>query len=144
MYAHIFDYPMISSDSPTLYLSIFSNLCIMYPRVPVAEVLVRNGADIDAQTKGGYTPLHVACHFGQSNMVKFLLSKGANVRSSTSIGYTPLHQAAQQGHTNIVNVLLQNSAQPNAMTIVSSRFFMYVVRSFYYSMFLAFFFSWSQ
>lgn len=94
-------------------------ICCGVFRVPVAEVLVKNASDIDAQTKGGYTPLHVACHFGQSNMVKFLLGKGANVRSSTSIGYTPLHQAAQQGHTNIVNILLQNSAQPNAMTIVS-------------------------
>ncbi|WP_407809560.1 ankyrin repeat domain-containing protein, partial [Staphylococcus aureus] len=49
------------------------------------------------QTKAGYTPLHVACHFGQINMVRFLLQHGADVNAITSHGYTPLHQAAQQG-----------------------------------------------
>ena len=69
--------------------------------------------------QAGYTPLHVASHFGQINMVRFLLQHGADVKASTSIGYTPLHQAAQQGHTTIVNLLLENSAPPNSLTNVS-------------------------
>lgn len=87
--------------------------------MPVAEILVKNQAQIDAETKGGYTPLHIASHYGQVNMVRFLLSNGASVKSKTSIGYTPLHQAAQQGHTHIVNILLENAAEPNATTNVS-------------------------
>jgi len=70
--------------------------------------------------QAGYTPLHVASHFGQINMVRFLLQHGANVKACTSIGYTPLHQAAQQGHTSIVNLLLENSAPPNSLTNVST------------------------
>lgn len=69
--------------------------------------------------KAGYTPLHVAAHFGQAAMVRFLLSNGASVDSSTSAGYTPLHQAAQQGHTLVINLLLEGKAQPNATTHVS-------------------------
>ncbi|KAG8328492.1 hypothetical protein J6590_001165 [Homalodisca vitripennis] len=66
--------------------------------------------------KAGYTPLHVASHFGQLNMVRFLLENGANVDPSTGLGYTPLHQAAQQGHTLIITLLLKHKANPNAVT----------------------------
>jgi len=64
--------------------------------------------------------MHVACHFGQMNMVRFLLGHQTDVNSVTSQGYTPLHQAAQQGHPMIVNLLLENGASPNAVTTVSS------------------------
>lgn len=70
--------------------------------------------------QAGYTPLHVACHFGQLNMVRFLLDEGAKVSATTAVGYTPLHQAAQQGHSTIVNTLLESGAPPNATTNVSS------------------------
>lgn len=46
------------------------HLCAQEDRVNVAEDLVRGGAEIDSQTNAGYTPLHVACHFGQLNMVR--------------------------------------------------------------------------
>lgn len=69
--------------------------------------------------QAGYTPLHVACHFGQVNMVRFLLQHGANVDTSTTFGYTPLHQAAQQGHILVISLLLENKAKPNAVTNVS-------------------------
>ncbi len=69
--------------------------------------------------QSGYTPLHVACHFGQMNMVRFLLSHQTEVNPVTNQGYTPLHQAAQQGHPMIVDLLLENGASPNAVTTVS-------------------------
>ena len=62
----------------------------------------------------------MACHFGQLNMVRFLLSHGAEVNTTTSLGYTPLHQAAQQGHTLVITLLLEHKASPNAVTNVSS------------------------
>uniref|UniRef100_A0A4W5QYE9 Ankyrin 1 n=1 Tax=Hucho hucho TaxID=62062 RepID=A0A4W5QYE9_9TELE len=64
----------------------------------------------------GYTALHVACHYGNIKMVKFLLQQQAHVNSKTRVGYTPLHQAAQQGHTDIVTLLLKHGAQPNDIT----------------------------
>lgn len=71
---------------------------------------------MDSRTKGGYTPLHVASHFGHVNMVRFLIQNGADVNAINSHGYTPLHQAAQQGHTLIVNLLLEHQASPNVTT----------------------------
>ena len=66
--------------------------------------------------QSGYTPLHVACHFGQMNMVRFLLGHQSQVDAVTSQGYTPLHQAAQQGHPMIVSLLLDKGAEANAET----------------------------
>uniref|UniRef100_A0A8B9L4R7 Ankyrin 3 n=1 Tax=Astyanax mexicanus TaxID=7994 RepID=A0A8B9L4R7_ASTMX len=68
----------------------------------------------------GYTPLHVACHYGNVKMVHFLLKNQAKVNAKTKNGYTPLHQAAQQGHTHIINLLLQHGAAPNELTVVSN------------------------
>uniref|UniRef100_A0A7N8Y2G0 Ankyrin-3-like n=1 Tax=Mastacembelus armatus TaxID=205130 RepID=A0A7N8Y2G0_9TELE len=64
----------------------------------------------------GYTPLHVACHYGNVKMVNFLLKNQAKVNAKTKNGYTPLHQAAQQGHTHIINLLLHHGASPNELT----------------------------
>lgn len=33
----------------------------------------------------GYTPLHVACHYGNIKMVKFLLQQQAHVNSKTRV-----------------------------------------------------------
>ena len=87
----------------------------------MAEVLVRRGAEIDPQTKAGYTPLHVAAHFGQINMIRFLLAHGSKVDVTTRAGYTPLHQASQQGHNAVVRLLLDNGASPNAKTTVCTK-----------------------
>ena len=123
------------------------HLCSQEDRVNVAAILVKNNAEIDTQTKvsslekwiailnhhrcsnyvlitiftlqSGYTPLHVACHFGQMNMVRFLLGHKTDVTAVTNHGYTPLHQAAQQGHPMIVSLLLDSGASPNALTNVS-------------------------
>lgn len=36
-------------------------------------------------TQMGYTPLHVACHYGNIKMVKFLLQQQAHVNSKTRV-----------------------------------------------------------
>ena len=37
--------------------------------------------------QSGYTSLHVACHFGQINMVRYLLQLGANVNIETNVSH---------------------------------------------------------
>ena len=88
----------------------------------MATILASSGADLDTETKAGYTPLHVASHFGSVNMVKFLLEQPeeqkVRVDVQNELGYTPLHQAAQQGHSQIVNLLLEKNASPNFVSNV--------------------------
>ncbi|CAB1327193.1 unnamed protein product, partial [Coregonus sp. 'balchen'] len=52
-------------------------------RVNAAEVLAKCDANLDQQTKLGYTPLIVACHYGNVKMVNFLLQQGASVNAKT-------------------------------------------------------------
>lgn len=61
------------------------HLAAQEDKVPVAEILVKHGSDIDPQTKAGYTPLHTACHFGQINMIRFLLEHDASVNATTKV-----------------------------------------------------------
>src|SRR5215469_5866347 len=51
---------------------------------------------VRAQSGDGWTPLHLAAHFGQTEAVRCLLNKGAdvNARSGNQMANTPLHAAA--------------------------------------------------
>jgi len=43
-----------------------------------------------ADIQAGYTPLHTACHFGQLNMIRFLLDHRASVHATTKVCATCL------------------------------------------------------
>src|ERR1035437_47685 len=48
-------------------------------RRAVAEVLIANGADVNAQDKDGYSPLHWAARRSKFETMTFLLDSGADV-----------------------------------------------------------------
>ena len=50
-----------------------------------AKVLVKNGSGIDPRTKAGYTPLHVACHYGNLKTAAFLLQNEATIQAKTKV-----------------------------------------------------------
>ena len=52
------------------------------------------GADVNARTENGYTPLHWAAGWGTAETVQLLIAAGADVNARTENGYTPLHWAA--------------------------------------------------
>lgn len=59
----------------------------------------------------GLTPLHLASHSGQENMVRLLLNyPGVQVDMAAELtGMIPLHMAAMNGHMPIVGLLLSKS-----------------------------------
>ena len=61
------------------------HLAAQEDKVPVAEILKKHNGKIDPTTKAGYTPLHTACHFGQINMIRFLLEHEAAVDAETKV-----------------------------------------------------------
>lgn len=75
---------------------------------------------MESQTETGYRPIHVAAHFGNLSMIRFLLKHNASIDVVTNQNYTPLHQAAQQGHANIVSALIEGNASHKARTSVSN------------------------
>lgn len=59
-----------------------------------AEVLLDNGAAVNAKAEDGETPLHFAADQGDHELVKVLLAHGANANARSDVGATPLHSAA--------------------------------------------------
>lgn len=66
----------------------------MRGQIEAAKILLEKGADIDAETKGGETPLYWAISDCRNEFSKFLLGKGANVNARNSLGKTVLQHAA--------------------------------------------------
>lgn len=55
--------------------------------------LVNDGADPNAQDKGGRTPLHVAAQEGHAEAVTALINAGADRNAQDNYGLTPLDVA---------------------------------------------------
>ena len=68
-----------------------------------------DGADVNAKTGGGVTPLHDAA-FGHKEIAELLIDKGADVDAQDVNGWTPLHCAARNGHKEIAELLLAKGA----------------------------------
>ncbi|MEG9862748.1 MAG: ankyrin repeat domain-containing protein [Parvularculales bacterium] len=88
-------------------------------KVAVLEVLLKHEADIEARSKNGYTPLHIALlHFTPLEMVKLLLNHGANPEarhSTSSFDRTALHIAvAHRRNPKVIMALLDNGADIEA------------------------------
>lgn len=78
---------------------------------PLMELLLQNGADIDAQEgTSGKTALHLAVETQERGLVQFLLQAGAQVDARMLNGCTPLHLAAGRGLGSISTTLCQAGA----------------------------------
>lgn len=91
-------------------------------RVPVAELLIRHGADIELCVKPFGTALQAACRGNAPDLVSLLLASGAdpNANSGTVTGNmfetTALHVASSLGHESIVEMLLEANADVDAQS----------------------------
>ncbi|XP_036089290.1 ankyrin-2 isoform X5 [Rousettus aegyptiacus] len=89
-----------------------------------AALLLQNDHNADVQSKmmvnrtteSGFTPLHIAAHYGNVNVATLLLNRGAAVDFTARNGITPLHVASKRGNTNMVKLLLDRGGQIGAKT----------------------------
>ncbi|CAJ1052175.1 ankyrin-2 isoform X3 [Xyrichtys novacula] len=92
-----------------------------------AALLLQNDHNADIQSKmmvnrttengkSGFTPLHIAAHYGNVNVSTLLLNRGAAVDFTARNGITPLHVASKRGNTNMVALLLDRGGQIDAKT----------------------------
>lgn len=73
------------------------------------ELLLRSGANPNAQTATGQTALHLAPASGPQR--SFLLEHGANPNMGNEMGLTPLHLAARYGGAEICEELCRHGAR---------------------------------
>ena len=79
-----------------------------------AEMLLVDGADVNARDGALQTPLHQAAIFGHARIARLLLDAGADVDGRDRNGQTPLHGAAVFGRFDVADLLLDEGAEVNA------------------------------
>ncbi|MGA8028634.1 MAG: ankyrin repeat domain-containing protein [Bryobacteraceae bacterium] len=82
--------------------------------------LLAAGADVNAGSSSGETPLHNAVYSGNVALVELLLASGADVNAKERSGSTPLHVAAQRGYKEVAEVLLAHKASVDAKNNVGT------------------------
>lgn len=83
------------------------------------ELLVKEGADIDAQSSTGNTALMLAIDRGKIAVAHKLIEMGANLEIRGQKGWTALHNAASGGETgykDIAKALLDTGASVDALS----------------------------
>ncbi|XP_030813878.1 ankyrin repeat and SOCS box protein 11 isoform X2 [Camarhynchus parvulus] len=73
--------------------------------VACAKVLLENGAQVNAATIDGLTPLFNACCSGSAACVSMLLEFGAKAQLGNHLP-SPIHEAAKRGHRECMETLL--------------------------------------
>ncbi|XP_041426146.1 ankyrin-3 isoform X9 [Xenopus laevis] len=89
-----------------------------------AALLLQNdhNADVESKmmvnrtTESGFTPLHIAAHYGNINVATLLLNRGAAVDFTARNDITPLHVASKRGNANMVKLLLDRGSKIEART----------------------------
>ncbi len=84
--------------------------------VAAIERLVAAGADVNAKSSKGRTPVHWAAASGQVSAIRALAKAGAAIDAGDEERYTALALAARQGHVAAVDALVNLGANVNAMS----------------------------
>ncbi|XP_077406060.1 ankyrin-3-like isoform X25 [Vanacampus margaritifer] len=71
---------------------------------------------VNRTTESGFTPLHIAAHYGNINVATLLLNRGAAVDFKARNDITPLHVASKRGNGNMVRLLVERGAKIEART----------------------------
>lgn len=83
----------------------------------VSELLLESPELLNTFSEHGFTPLGMATHFGNTEIVRHLLLKGADVNLPSQNGYHvyPLHAAISAGFDEIAKLLVEASADVNVL-----------------------------
>ncbi len=89
-------------------------IAVAKDNLPVAELLLKNGADLNRPTLSGTPLLFMAI---SPKMAQFLLKQGLEPDVRDRERYTPLMKAAADGEADMLKVFLENGADINASTV---------------------------
>ena len=83
----------------------------------LAEAIEADGAATTSLSYDGWTPLHLASHFGMDDACAMLIDAGADVNawSANALQNQPLHAAVAGGSEKVVRKLLNAGANVNAV-----------------------------
>ena len=73
------------------------------------EVLIEEGANVNARNLKGNTPLIFTCQVGKAKVAEYLINHGAEVNYFNSNNDTPILIACRNGQSDVLEVLLQHA-----------------------------------
>jgi ankyrin repeat protein len=73
--------------------------------IETAETLISDGANVNAMSANGYTPMHRAAENGHLALVKYLLSKNANPGLKSTADESAADLAENNGHNDIAETI---------------------------------------
>ena len=81
----------------------------------VAHLIFTHPDAVNDYADDGFTPLGLACYFGQFEVARYLVLKGADVNLASNNGFhvSPIHSAAAGGYNDIARMLIDNGANVN-------------------------------
>ena len=88
-----------------LYFAVFKG------HMEIAELLIANGADVNAKNIGDFAALHMAASWGHKEIVELLITNGADVNAKDENGETPLDKAIISKHTETADLLRKHGAK---------------------------------
>jgi len=97
---------------------------VCHNQLEIAELLLANGADVNARDGYQHTPLIQALWVNNhQKMMRLLLAKGADVDLEDKFKMTALAHAAKQGQLEDAKILLANDANVNVVSGLSPLYF---------------------
>jgi cytohesin len=89
----------------------------MYGDVKDVELLIRNGADVNAVSRiRAQMPLHAAAEGGSAEVCQLLIAHGAKLNVKDGYGETPLFTAAANGNVDAAKVIAAKGADLDVWT----------------------------
>jgi len=88
---------------------------IMYGYTETAELLIRNGTDLNVKDKEGNTALMWAIKNGFTEIAKLLIEKGTNLNLQGFNNNTALIYAVKNNNTEIAKLLIQSGSDVNKL-----------------------------
>ncbi len=76
-------------------------------------LLTSDPHQVQAQSRDGFTPLHLACFFSQPEAAEFLLQQGAEANAVSPSRIAVIHSAAASRNATMVKLVLRAGANPN-------------------------------
>ncbi|XP_031627754.1 poly [ADP-ribose] polymerase tankyrase-2-like [Contarinia nasturtii] len=78
-----------------------NNLCVV-------ELLITQGANVNARADEGMTPIFEAAKTGNKDVAELLIKHGASVKARKTYSETPLLVASENGNKDVVELLIEN------------------------------------
>ena len=101
------------SDPPAIFCAVLAN------DLPMLDLLLKHGADVEAGGPGGLTPLQVATRASRNEgVVQCLIKNGANAFVEDKFEWKILHQAAYHNDPFLIRFLLDMEFHPTKVDLL--------------------------